>query len=110
MSYSVLYALAWLNAAAGGIAGVLAAAYPVAHPSWLTAEVALTCGLIVPITLVLAALLPPVTRTPAIRDAKYAAAATGVLPADVAKRHGLEATQKPDGTLTVVTPEQASPR
>lgn len=109
MSYNVAFYAAWVNAAVGVIAGTLAAAYPIAHPSWLSADIALTCGILVPITVGLAALLPQIQRTPAQRESRYIAALAGSLPDDVAKKHGLSATQQPDGTLTVVGPDQAPP-
>ncbi len=94
MPYSVLYALAWVNAAIGVVAGVLAAAYPLAHPSWLSADIALTCGLLVPVSVGLAALLPAVTRTPDSREVKYLAAQQGRLPDDLARKQA-----KPFDTL-----------
>lgn len=109
MSYSVSFAVAWLNAAVGVVAGVLAAAYLTVHPSWLSADIAATCGIVVPITVGLAALLPQVTRTPAKRDNAYIAALAGSLPEDVAKKHGLMVTREPGGTLNVTTPEEPLP-
>src|SRR5690348_6223315 len=107
MNYTPAYYFAWLNAAIGVIAGALSAAYLVAHPSWLTGDIAATCGIVVTITVGLAALLPQVTRTPAARESKYIAALAGSLPDDVAQKHGLSVTPGPGGSLTVSTPEQA---
>lgn len=106
MPYSVLYAIAWLNVAVGGVAGVLVAAFLAAHPTWLTQDMALTCGIIVPASLFLATLLPAVTRTPAQREANYLAALAGALPDDIADKRGLMVTQTPSGTLNVSTPEK----
>jgi hypothetical protein len=108
MTYRVTYALAWINAAIGVVAGVLAGAYLTVHPSWLTQDVAATCGILVPITVGLAALLPQVQRTPAQRDAKYLAALAGALPDDVANRAGLTVTRAGD-TLNVSAPEVPPP-
>lgn len=86
MTYDVRYAVAWVNAAVGVIAGVLAAAWLTVHPSWLTQDVAATCGVIVPISVGLAALLPQINRTPAQREANYLAAAAGKLPDDLVSK------------------------
>lgn len=86
MTYDIRYALAWVNAAGGVIAGVLAAAWLTVHPSWLTQDIAATCGVIVPITVGLAALLPQINRTPATREATYLAAAAGKLPDDLVNK------------------------
>jgi hypothetical protein len=86
-SYHLAFYAARLNAAVGVVAGVLAAAYLTAHPSWLTADVAATAGIVVLICGGLAALLPQVTRTPEQREANYLKAAAGVLPPDIAKKY-----------------------
>lgn len=98
-SYPIAYAAAWINAAIGGIAGVLAAAYLTVHPSWLTGDVAVTCGIIVPICGVLATLLPSITRTPAQREQNYLKANMGELPKDIAAKY----------PATVVRPEILPP-
>lgn len=88
MTYGIAYTLAWINAAVGIISGVLSAANLTVHPSWLTSDVALTCGLCVPITVGLAAFLPSVKRTPRSRETKYLVARQGLLPADLEAKHG----------------------
>lgn len=95
-SYPVAYAAAWINAAVGGIAGVLAAAYLTVHPSWLTGDVAATCGIIVPICGLLATLLPPLTRTPARREKSYLKANMGELPKDIAAKYPAAAVVAPE--------------
>jgi hypothetical protein len=99
MEYRVQYALSWLNAAVLAVSGVLSGAGLVFHPSWLTDDVRTTAGVLTLVCGALAVLLPPVQRTPAVRDSRYLAASAGVLPADVAKRHGLVGPQKPLDTL-----------
>lgn len=95
MTYNLAYWAAWLNAAIGVVAGVLAGAYLTVHPSWLTTDVAATCGIVVPITVGLAALLPQVTRTPAARESKYLVASQGKLPDDLAKKYPLVVQEPP---------------
>jgi hypothetical protein len=87
--YTLLYAAAWVVAAIGVVAGVLAAYWHFVDvpPSWLTPDVVRTCAVLVPICAGLAALLPRVTLTPAKRDAKYLAAMAGVLPRDIARKY-----------------------
>lgn len=88
MPYRIAYAAACINAAIGAIAAVLSSAYLAVHPSWLTEDVALTCGIIiVPISIILANFLPAIPRTPAKREFKYLAAMAGALPEDLAKKH-----------------------
>jgi hypothetical protein len=100
MSYAPAFYLAWLNAAVGVVAGALSAAYLVAHPTWLTSDIAATCGVIVTISVGLAALLPQIGRTPGARETRYLAAHQGLLPEDIAKKHpGLLVTQGPLDTL-----------
>lgn len=95
MPYRIVYVVACINAAIGAIASVLSGAYLAVHPSWLTQDVALTCGIIVvPITLALANFLPPITRTPARREFKYLAAMAGALPEDLAKKHDVSPQQE----------------
>lgn len=106
MSYTPAFYLAWINAAVGVVAGALSAAYLVAHPQWLTGDVAATCGVVVTVSVGLAALLPQISRTPAQRDAKYLAALAGALPDDIAQKHGLTITAGPSGSLNVVSPEK----
>lgn len=88
MSYQLKYTLAWINAALGVIAGVLAAtSLTPFHPSWLSTDVAATAAILSTICVGLAALLPQVSRTPANRETAYLAASVGVLPDDLAARH-----------------------
>lgn len=87
--YTIAYAASWLNAAVGVVSGVLAGAALTVHPSWLTPDIAMTCGIIVPITVGLAALLPPVTRTPAKRESQLLTAYAGALPKDLAEKHNV---------------------
>lgn len=88
-SYNVQYALAWLNAAVGIVAGAISAGYLVisGHPAWLTPDVASTCAIIATITVGLAQILPPLTRTPAHRETQLLSATQGVLPNDLADKH-----------------------
>jgi hypothetical protein len=104
--YTPAFYLAWVNAAVGVIAGALSAAYLLAHPAWLTGDIAATCGVIVTITVGLAALLPQISRSPSAREAKYLAALAGSLPDDIANKHGLTVTQTASGTLNVSSPEK----
>lgn len=88
MTYPVMYAVAWIVAATAVIAGILAASIAAPnHPSWLTSDVASTCGLIAAICGGLAAFLPQVQRTPDRREAKYLDATAGILPSDLAEKH-----------------------
>lgn len=90
MNYDLQYKAAILNAVVLTIAGALSAygALP-AHPSWLTSDVMLTAGIVFAICGGLAAtVLPPLQRTPKVREDKYIVAATmGALPEDIAKKH-----------------------
>jgi hypothetical protein len=105
MTYSAQYYLGILVAAVGVVAGVIAASWLTIHPSWVTADVAATATIVAGACAGLAALLPPVTRTPATRDAELVAAMAGALPDDVAKRHGL--TVIPEGDhIEVSSPEK----
>lgn len=88
-SYSLAFYGAWLNAALGVVCGALAGAYLLVHPSWLTSDVASTAGVIVTVTVGLAAILPSVGRTPGSREIKYLAASQGVLPSDIARKFPL---------------------
>lgn len=105
MTYSVQYYLAIIVAAMGVVAGVIAASGLTAHPSWVTTDVATTATIIAGVCAGLAALLPPVTRTPATRDSKYLAAMAGALPDDVAKKHGLTVIRDGDH-IDVSSPEK----
>ncbi len=105
MKYEVLYAIAWVNAAIGVVAAVLAAAGFVAHPSWLSSDLIATATIVMGICGGLATILPQVTRTPATREAKYLAAMAGALPADVAQKHGLTVVNAGDH-LEVSSPEK----
>lgn len=87
LEYSVQYYAAWVNAAVGLIAAVLAGAGLTLHPSWLSNDVAATAGVIALICGGLATILPAVQRTPGSREAKYVAAAAGELPKDLAGKH-----------------------
>jgi hypothetical protein len=87
-SFSLRYAIAWINAAIGIAAGALAAAYLVVHPSWLTADLASTSAIVVTISAGLAQILPPLTLTPAKREEQLLDAVTdNVLPPDLAEKH-----------------------
>jgi hypothetical protein len=109
VTYGVQYALAWANAAAFVVASVLAGSGLTVHPSWLTGDVTATAAILVLVCGGLAHILPPVTRTPATRDARYISAMAGDLPEDVAKKHGLDVISQSDGSLTVVSPDQPPP-
>jgi hypothetical protein len=88
VTYSIGFYAAWLVAVVGVIAGVLAGlGYTGLHPSWLTQDVSATAGIVSAICVGLAALLPQVTRSPAVRESNYLAAAGGVLPDDLAAKH-----------------------
>lgn len=100
MTYSVQFYAAWIVAAIGVVAGVLAGASQTPwHPSWLTGDVAATAGIVSGVCVALAALLPQVNRTPATREAKYLKAAAGVLPEDLAEKHPVVGIHKPLDTL-----------
>jgi hypothetical protein len=104
LTYSTQYAFAWLNAAIGIVAGALAAAYLTIHPSWLDGDVAATAGIVVTIAASLSQILPPLQRTPSVRDARYLAASQGALPKDIAHNYPLlvpaeKVTDKPSGKL-----------
>ena len=88
MTYSVAYYAAWVVAAIGVLAGVLAGASQTPwHPSWLTTDLAATAGIVSAVCVGLAALLPQVTRTPGVRESNYMAARLGTLPPDLAEKH-----------------------
>jgi hypothetical protein len=85
-SYSFVYGLAWVNGAVLVVATVLAGSGLTVHPSWLTPDVTATAAILVPICGGLAHFLPPLTRTPAKREAKYFATLAGVPPKDIAEK------------------------
>lgn len=88
MTYTLQYAAAWVVAAVGVVAGILATGIAAPnHPSWLTTDVAATAALVSLICVGLGALLPQVNRTPSTREAKYLSASVGVLPPDLAAKH-----------------------
>lgn len=91
MTYSVGFYAAWIVAAVGVVAGVLAGASQTPwHPAWLTGDVAATAGIISGICVALAALLPQIGRSPGKREDSYVkAAVSGELPKDIAERHPL---------------------
>jgi hypothetical protein len=110
VTYSVQWIAAWAVFIVGAICGVLAGADRLgAHPSWLTPDLAATATIVAAVCGILAAVLPQLQRTPAVREARYISALAGSLPDDVAQKHGLMTTQQPDGSLTVVSPEQPPP-
>lgn len=82
------YVAAWIVAAIGVIAGVLAIAGHFASPppAWLTPDIVGTAAIIAPICAGLAALLPSITRTPTIRQTSYLRARVGLLPSDLAQK------------------------
>jgi hypothetical protein len=87
-SYSLAYKVGLAVAVVGVIAGVLAGiGYTGARPSWETADISATAGLVSAICVGLAALLPQLGRTPAARTTSYLRAAAGVLPDDLAAKH-----------------------
>lgn len=88
LPYNVQYVIAWLNAAAGIVAAILAGAGLTLHPSWLSGDVAATAGVVSLVCAGLSQILPPVTRTPAQRETKYLQAVAGILPDDLAAKHG----------------------
>lgn len=88
--YQLAYYYAIVVAVVGVVAGVLAGASQTSfHPSWLTGDVAATAGIVSAICVGLAAALPQLGRTPASREANYLKAAAGVLPDDLAAKHGV---------------------
>lgn len=88
LNYNLKYTAAWIVAAAGVIAGILAGASQTPwHPGWLTSDVAATAGLIAAACAGLAAFLPQVSRSPSVRESAYLSASVGVLPDDLAAKH-----------------------
>lgn len=89
-SYTLAYYAAIAIAVVGVIAGVLAGiGYTGARPSWETADVSATAGIISAICVGLAAALPQLGRTPGARETSYLKAAAGVLPDDLAQKHAV---------------------
>lgn len=82
------YVAAWIVAAIGVTAGVLAIGghYASPPPSWLTPDLQGTAAIVAGICTVLAPLLPSLTRTPGIRLASYLRARVGILPADLERK------------------------
>lgn len=93
------YIAAWIVAAVGVVAGVLAIAGHFASPppSWLTPDIIGTAAIVAPIAAGLAALLPSVTRTPSAREESYLHATVGVLPADLAHKFPSVGEPRPGG-------------
>lgn len=87
MPYSAQYAIAWLVAFLGIVCGVLAGAGLTLHPSWLSGDIQATASVIAVVCVALQPVLPPITRSPGAREAKYLAAAGGVLPDDLQDKH-----------------------
>lgn len=88
MSYQIQYVAAWVVAAIGVVAGIMATSIAAPnHPSWLTTDFAATAALVSLICVSLGALLPQVHRTPGTREANYLSASMGVLPPDLAAKH-----------------------
>lgn len=103
MDYRIQYIAAWVVAALGIVTGILAASVAIPmHPSWLTTDVAATAGLISTVCVALAAILPQVHRSPAVREAAYLSAAVGVLPPDLAAMHPEVVDIPPVGSVVAV--------
>jgi hypothetical protein len=88
MKYPVAYYLSVAVFVVAAICGALVGADKAGfHPSWLTADVVQTAGILGLILAPIAGLLPSLTRTPAARETKYLNARIGYLPHDLAQKY-----------------------